>query len=86
MPNATPEIENSTSPFVKVENSPKPPPRRITMTYATVAAAKNVWALVTGEGKEEALRNSLKTGARTPFGRVLESRAETIVFSSVPLT
>ncbi|HWD21023.1 MAG TPA: 6-phosphogluconolactonase [Verrucomicrobiae bacterium] len=86
MPNATPEVENSREPYVYVDNSPKPPPRRITLTYAAICAAKNVWALVAGEGKEEALRQSLKTGARTPFGRILECRQDTKIFSSVPLT
>jgi 6-phosphogluconolactonase len=86
MPNALPGVETGRGPYLYVTNSPKPPPRRITLSYEAIAAAKNVWALVAGEGKEEALHDSLRTGARTPFGRVLESRKETEIFSSVPLS
>ena len=86
MPNATPEVERSPGPYVYVDNSPKPPPQRITLSYPAIAAARNVWALVAGEGKEEAIRESLRPGARTPFGRVLEGRKETKIFSSVPLS
>jgi len=38
---------------------PKPPPQRITMTYAALAAAAQVWVLASGPGKELALRESL---------------------------
>ena len=86
MPNAPPEVESGRGPYLYVSNSPKPPPRRITLSYPAIWAARNVWALVTGEGKEEALQESLRPGARTPFGRVLEGREETKIFSSVSLT
>jgi len=86
MPNASPEIEENPGPYLFVPNSPKPPPRRITLSYKALWAARNVWALVAGADKEEALRLSLRTGARTPFGRVLEGRKQTEVFSSVPLS
>jgi len=86
MPNAPPEVEDATDPYVYVSNSPKPPLERITLTYPVMAAARNVWALIAGKDKEQALRESLKTGARTPFGRVLESRKETKIFSSVALS
>jgi len=86
MPDATEEIQESKDPYVYVETQAKPPPRRISLTYAALAAAKNVWGLIAGEGKEKAVRDSLRTGARTPFGRVLESRKETPIFSSVPLS
>src|ERR1700683_3265566 len=49
----------STEIFCAVTNSPKPPPNRVTLSYATITAAKNVWVLASGAGKETALRESL---------------------------
>jgi 6-phosphogluconolactonase len=85
MPNAPAATVNSQAPYVRVEKSPKPPPDRISLSYAAIAAAKNVWMLATGAGKQEALRQSLRPDATTPFGRVLQSRAQTIIYSDVAL-
>ena len=83
MPNARPEVLQSREPFVHVDNSPKPPPNRISMTYPVLAAAKQVWALVSGDGKSEAFRESLRPDGKTPFARVLQSRAETRIYSDI---
>ena len=82
-PAAPPEILNCTAPFLAVVNSPKPPPRRISLSYAAIAAAKEVWVLVSGAGKGAALRDSLRPGGRTPLARVLLSRAKTNIFSDI---
>jgi 6-phosphogluconolactonase len=63
----------------------KPPPQRVTMGYATIAAAAQVWVLVSGGGKENALTASLRDGAKTPLGRVLEMRAHTRILTDLPL-
>ncbi|KAB1657785.1 6-phosphogluconolactonase [Pseudoclavibacter chungangensis] len=58
---------------VAVADSPKPPPERVTLTFDAIDAAQRVWAIVTGEGKAEALRVALTPGvdARTsPLGAV----------------
>jgi 6-phosphogluconolactonase len=83
MPNARPAVLQSREPYVHVDNSPKPPPSRLSMTYPVLAAARQVWVLVTGEGKTEALRESLRPDGKTPFARVLQSRAETRIYSDV---
>ena len=83
MPNARPETLQSREPFVHVDNSPKPPPNRISMTYPVLAAAKQVWALVSGDGKAEALRESLRPDGKTSLGRVLQSRKETRIYSDI---
>ena len=84
-PGAPTEILNNTAPFLVIENSPKPPARRVSLSYAAIAAAKEVWVLVSGAGKEAALRQSLQTGSRTPLARVLQSRSQTRIFSDVRL-
>jgi 6-phosphogluconolactonase len=86
-PNATSEILNCPAPFLAVENSPKPPPRRISLSYAAIAAARQVWVLVSGAGKEAAFRESLKADGRTPLARVIQSRspaAPVKLFSDLP--
>jgi 6-phosphogluconolactonase len=60
---------------------PKPPPRRITLGYPALAAAREVWVLASGEGKAEALRASLAKGSDTPLARVLQSREHTEIFT-----
>ncbi len=85
MPNAPPHVNNCQDAYVHVDNSPKPPPRRITLTYAGIAAAKEVWALVSGVGKDEALRESLRTGSTAPFARVLQSRARSRIYTDIRL-
>jgi 6-phosphogluconolactonase len=83
MPNAPASAVNSQAPYLRIENSPKPPPNRISLSYAVIATAKNVWLLATGAGKEEALRQSLRPDATTPFGRVLQSRPHTVIYSDI---
>ncbi len=64
---------------------PKPPPRRITLGYPALAAAREVWVLVAGEGKKEALCASLAADGDTPLARVLQSRIHTEIFTDFDL-
>lgn len=62
---------------------PKPPPRRVTLGYPAIAAARAVWVLVSGAGKEKAFAESLKPTSKTPLGRVLKLRSHTRIFSDI---
>jgi len=64
-----------------VKNSPKPPPNRVTLGYAAIMAAQQVWVLVSGAGKKAALRESLSANGRTPLARVTQIRTQTQIFS-----
>ncbi len=64
---------------------PKPPPRRITLGYRALAAAREMWVLVSGEGKKKALENSLAAEGDTPLARVLQSRENTEIFTDFVL-
>jgi 6-phosphogluconolactonase len=55
---------------------PKPPPNRVTLGYRVLAAARTVFMLASGGGKEGALRQSLEPHGRTPFARLLEMRRQ----------
>jgi 6-phosphogluconolactonase len=83
MPNAPPDVLASREPYVHVGNSTKPPPNRLSMTYPVLAAAKQVWALVAGAGKMDALQDSLTPGGKTPFARVLQSRRQTLIYTDL---
>jgi 6-phosphogluconolactonase len=67
--------------FRGVHGFGKPPPERITIGYQTIAAARQVWMLASGTGKEQAMRDSL--AGKTPFGRVLKLRTGTKIFSDI---
>ena len=65
--------------------APKPPSRRVTLGYGVLAAAREVWVLISGFGKEPALRESLRSEGRTPLATVLRSRSRTRIFSDLRL-
>jgi 6-phosphogluconolactonase len=75
-------LDNSVS-FLVIENSPKPPPNRISLTYLAIAAAKSVWVLASGANKDAALRNSLTPNGQTPLARVIQSRPFTRIFCDI---
>jgi 6-phosphogluconolactonase len=47
-----------TRPVVAVRDSPKPPPVRISFTFGTIAAAREVWILASGAEKAEAIASA----------------------------
>jgi 6-phosphogluconolactonase len=65
--------------------APKPPPGRITLSYPALAAARQIWVLVSGPGKERALAESRSPTGQTPLARVVRSRGSTLIFSEVRL-
>jgi 6-phosphogluconolactonase len=85
-PNAPAEIVNSAEPFLAVENSPKPPLKRISMSYAVIAAAKQVWVLTSGTGKDAALRKSLGQNSHTPLAQVIHLRSHTKILADFQIS
>ena len=81
-PGAPEEVIHNKSVYLPVVAS-KPPPQRITLNLATLAAARRVWVLVSGAGKENALRESLAANGKTPLALVLQARRQTTVFSDI---
>jgi 6-phosphogluconolactonase len=63
----------------------KPPPRRITLGYSAIEAARQVWVLASGPGKASALSASLKSEGQTPLARVIRSRPHTRIFTDSPV-
>jgi 6-phosphogluconolactonase len=73
-PGAPASMVDISAAFLVVENSPKPPPTRISLSYRAIFAAKNVWVLISGAGKAQALQESLSPFGLTPLGRVIRAR------------
>ena len=82
-PNASDRVLACPQAYLHVDNAPKPPPNRLSLSLAAIAAAKEIWVLVTGEGKEASLKESL-TSDRTPLGRLLRLRPDTRLFCEKP--
>jgi 6-phosphogluconolactonase len=51
----TAAVREKTRLVVEVEDSPKPPPLRITLTLPAIQRSREVWLLVSGAGKAEAV-------------------------------
>jgi len=65
-----------------VDDSPKPPPRRLTLTLDAIAAASRVWAIATGAGKADAVALALHADVpalQSPLGAA-HGRDETVLF------
>lgn len=54
-----PQLEVTDEVAVGVTDSPKPPPERITLTFPTLNHTREVWFLVSGDGKADAVRRAL---------------------------
>jgi 6-phosphogluconolactonase len=81
-PGEPPETKTSAAVY-RVVTAVKPPPRRITLGYHVIAAAAQVWVLVSGAGKEEAFRRSLAAEGETPLAEILRARPATRIFSDI---
>lgn len=84
-PDAPLETVAAPGPFLHITDSPKPPSRRISLSYAALFAARQVWVLVSGVGKEAALRASMGEADRPPLGRVIGRRQQTRIFTDISL-
>ena len=84
-PGAGAEVLNCTTPFLVIRNSPKPPPTRITLSYAAIAAARHNWVLAAGTGKEKALHDTL-TLRQTPLGRVITAHPGVKIFTDIKIS
>jgi len=81
-PGESPEAINNPA-IYRAVTAVKPPPRRFTLGYSTIAAAREVWALISAKGKEAALKETLSSAGKTPLARVLQMRSQTRIYTDV---
>lgn len=55
----------------KVADSPKPPPKRLTLSLPELCAARQVWVVVTGASKAQMIADALEPDSALPVARVL---------------
>ncbi|HEX4976467.1 MAG TPA: 6-phosphogluconolactonase [Nocardioides sp.] len=55
----SPQLDVDDQVAVAVDDSPKPPPQRVSLTYGALNRTAEVWFLVSGEGKAEAVARAL---------------------------
>jgi 6-phosphogluconolactonase len=60
-----------------VEDAPKPPPRRITLTMTPLAGAERVVVVALGKAKAEAIQNAIEREETSPLG-ILAERSRNI--------
>jgi 6-phosphogluconolactonase len=71
---------------VGVTGSPKPPPERVSLTFSALNRAREVWFVVSGEGKAEAVARALAPDGdlhETP-ARGVHGRKATVWFLDAP--
>jgi 6-phosphogluconolactonase len=79
------EVDQKEWTFYGVEDSPKPPPQRVTLSYPMLIAARRVWILIPGEAKREAFESGLKR-ADNPIGKLISKRKQVRVYSDFHLS
>lgn len=75
-------LADETSVFLPVFYSPKPPPVRVTLGMGALVATREIWVLISGAGKEQALAESLTPAGSTPLARLLQRRAFTRILTA----
>jgi 6-phosphogluconolactonase len=72
-----PALEEEAEAAVSIEDAPKPPPRRITLTLPVLAAATRLVVAAEGEAKAAVIRQALEPGSSLPAGMLI-SRARNV--------
>jgi 6-phosphogluconolactonase len=67
------DLDNLNKVFL-IEDSPKPPPIRISFTMATINGAEKVWIVATGEAKADAVTKIIEADLSIPASYVRGSR------------
>jgi 6-phosphogluconolactonase len=54
-----PSATDESGPVIAVRNSPKPPPLRLSLSFAGLDGANEIWAIASGSGKADAVTRAL---------------------------
>lgn len=70
-----PGVQHEPNWIVAEHNSPKPPAKRLSFSYEALNRSSEVWFLVSGEAKADAVRCALQDSCDLPAGRVKGSNS-----------
>ena len=75
-------IANDHARAIAIDNSPKPPPRRLTLTLNYVLLSRHVWVVVLGEQKRPVLQAAVsRRPAATPLDLVVSQARDVTIFT-----
>jgi 6-phosphogluconolactonase len=66
-----PGLEETQKRAFGVDDAPKPPPKRLTLSLPEICAAREVWVVVTGMTKAQMIVKALKPDSQLPVARVM---------------
>ncbi len=67
---------------VAVDDAPKPPPRRLSLTLAYLEQTRQIWVVVIGSRKRDVLQAAIqRTGLSTPLDLLLSQAKDVTVFT-----
>ena len=78
-PNHPSFTEPTSATVIGVTDSPKPPPERVSLTMSAINRSREVWVLVSGAGKAEAVERTIAGDKSLPAASV-QGREETFFF------
>jgi 6-phosphogluconolactonase len=61
----------------------KPPPKRVTLGYAPILVATEVWILISGAGKKDAFERLIRGDETLPVTRIVQRRQKTSIFEDI---
>jgi len=71
---------------IAIEDSPKPPPRRLTLSMTYVLRSRNVWVIAVGERKRRLLQDAItRKAVATPIELVVAQARSVTVFTDQPI-
>ena len=70
-----PGLEETARRAFRLDDSPKPPPKRLTLSLPEICSAREVWVVVTGAAKAEMITSALQPDSPLPVARVLREAA-----------
>lgn len=77
-----PALREGTAKALAIEDSPKPPPRRMTLSLPYVLASRHIWIVAIGPRKLPILRRAVsKADVTTPFELVVANHGSVTVFT-----
>jgi 6-phosphogluconolactonase len=81
-----PALMEANARVLVIEDSPKPPPRRLTLSLNYVLRSKSVWIVAVGERKRNLLQNAInRDNASTPLDLVVAQGRDVVIFTDQSL-